>query len=139
MSSSNVEIARRATDAFNHRGIDAWLGQVDADIVWYVFPDEPDPGPFRGREAVRALAARWMDLFSDLRFEVKEYIDVGDYVLVPARVVGRMPGSDTDVGIDEVFVNKCRNGRIVEVREFRTKEEALETVAGSEQASAESS
>jgi len=77
--------------------------------------------------------------FPDFRFEVKEYIDAGDHVIVPVRAVARMPDSDTDVTIDEVFVNKCRNGRIVEVREFRTKEEALETVAVSEQASAESS
>ena len=139
MSSSNVEIARRATDTFNRRGIDAWLAQVDADIVWYGMADEPDPGPFRGREAIRALAARWMDLFSDLRFEAKEYIDVGDYVLVPLRVVGRMPDSDAEVAIDEVFVNKFKNGRIVEVRECHTKEEALETVAVSKQPSTGSS
>jgi ketosteroid isomerase-like protein len=139
MSSSNVEIVRRATDALNHRDMDAWQAQLDADIIWYGLPDEPDPGPFRGLDAMRAQVARWTDLFPDFRFEVKEYIDAGDHVIVPVRAVARMPDSDTDVTIDEVFVNKCRNGRIVEVREFRTKEEALETVAVSEQASAESS
>jgi hypothetical protein len=35
--------------------------------------------------------------------------------------------------VDEVYVNKCANGKIVEVRECRTREEALEAVGLSEQ------
>jgi ketosteroid isomerase-like protein len=126
MAGENVEIVRAATDAFNRADVEAWLAHFDSDIVWYAFPEEPEPGPFRGHEAVRAMAARWMDLFSSFRTEVKEYIEAGEYVLVPARMLGRVPDSDADVVIDEVYVNKCRDGRIVEVRECRTLEEASE-------------
>jgi len=101
--------------------------------VWYAFPDEPEPGPFRGHEAIQAMAARWMDLFSDFRSDVKEYIDAGEYVVVPTRMSGHLTDSDADVVIDEVYVNKCRDGKIVEVRECRTREEAFEAAGLSEQ------
>jgi ketosteroid isomerase-like protein len=126
MAEENVEIVRGAIDAFKRGDVEAWLAHFDTDIVWYAFPEEPEPGPFRGHEAVRAMAARWMDLLSNFRIEVKEYIDAGEYVMVPARMLGRVPDSDADVVIDEVYVNKCRKGRIVEVRECRTLEEAIE-------------
>ena len=138
MSSENVEMIRRATDAFNRRDIDGWLAHFDPDIVWYAFPEEPEPGPFQGSEAIRAMADRWMNLLSEFRIEVKEYIDAGDYVIVPARMIGRIPDSDSEVTVDEVYVNKCRNNRVVEVRECRTKEEALEAVELSRQDSTSS-
>ena len=128
MSQENVEIVRGAADAFNRRDVDAWLTHFDPDIVWYAFPDEPDPGPFHGRDAVRAMAARWMEVLSDFRLEAKEFIDAGEYVLMPARMLGRVRDSDAEVTVDEIYVNKCRNGKIAEVRECRTKEEALEAV-----------
>jgi hypothetical protein len=46
---------------------------------------------------------------------------------------GHTPDSDADVLVDEVYVNKCRDGRILEVREYRTREEALETLGLAEQ------
>jgi ketosteroid isomerase-like protein len=133
MSQENVEMLRRATDAFNRGDLDAWFAEFDPEIVWYPFPDEPEPGPFRGLEAVQKMVARWMELFSgSFRSEVEEYIDAGEYVLVPTRMRGHIAGSTTDVVVDEVYVNKCRDGKIIEVRECRTREEALEAASPSE-------
>jgi ketosteroid isomerase-like protein len=134
MSRENVETLRRATEAFNRGDLDAWFAEFDPEVVWYAFPDEPEPGPFQGLGAVQKMVARWMELFSGLRSEVKEYIDAGEYVLVPTRISGRVAGSDTDVVVDEVYVNKCRGGKIVEVRECRTREEAFEAAGLTERA-----
>ena len=65
MSQENVEIVRRATDAFNRRNLDAVLADHDPEIMWYGIHDEPEPGPFRGHQAVLAMAARWTDLLPD--------------------------------------------------------------------------
>jgi ketosteroid isomerase-like protein len=126
MSRENVELVRDAAEAFNRRDLDAWVAHFDPDIVWHAFPDEPDPGPFHGHDAVRAMATRWTDVLSDFRLEAKEFIDADEYVLMPARMLGRIRDSDAEVTVHEVYVNKCRNGKIAEVRECRTKEEALE-------------
>jgi hypothetical protein len=40
----------------------------------------------------------------------------------------RPPGSGADVVLEEVYVSKLRNGKVVELREYRTKPEALGAV-----------
>jgi ketosteroid isomerase-like protein len=132
MSQENVKIVRRALDAFNRRDFDAWLEGFDRDVVWYAFPDEPDPGPFRGHEAIRAMVARWMEVLDEFRSEPKAFIAEGDYVLMPTRMIGRVQGTENEVTIDEVYLNKFRDGSIIEVREFRTRQEALEAAGLSE-------
>ena len=133
MSQERVELARRAIDAFDRRDLDIWLAHFDPEVVWYAVADEPEPGPFRGHHGIMEMAARWLDLLSDLRLEVEEYIDAGEYVVMPARVRGHTSGSDAEVIGDEVFVNKYWNGKIVEVREYWTRAEAFEAVGLSEQ------
>jgi ketosteroid isomerase-like protein len=112
MSQENVEIVRAAFEAWMNGDLDAML--ANADVEWYVLPDAPDPGPHRGRTVVLDRMALWRDMFA-LRGEVFEYIDAGEYVL------------------DEVYVSKFVDGKIVELREYRTKAEALEAVGLSEQ------
>ena len=75
--------------------------------------------------------AVWRDMLA-LRAEVFEYIDAGEYVIMPLRMRGRPPGSDADVVLDEVYVSRFLDGKIVELREYRTKAEALKAVGTSE-------
>ncbi len=74
----------------------------------------------------------WRDILGGFRADVLECIDAGEYVIAPTRMRGRPPGGDTEVVLDEVYVSKFRNGKIVELREYRTKAEALEAVGLSE-------
>ena len=132
MSEENIETDRQAAEAFNRHDLDAWLDHFDRDIQWWALADEPEPGPFHGRGGVAKMAARWFDLLPDLRVEVKEYIDAGEYLVVSVRMCGHAVGSDADVVVDEAFLNKYRDGKIVEVREYRTTREALEAAGLSE-------
>jgi ketosteroid isomerase-like protein len=133
MSQENVDMSRQAVEAGNRGDLDGWLAHCDPEIVWCGLADEPDPGPFRGHQGILALNARWRDLFPDFRLEVKEYIDAGEYVIVSGRFHGHTADSDAEVVNDEVLVNKFRDGKVVEVREYRTRDEALEAVGLSEQ------
>jgi ketosteroid isomerase-like protein len=125
----NTAIARNVTDAFNRGDLDAWLAHFDSEIEWYAAADEPEPGPFRGHDGLRKMVARWTEIFPDLRAEVEEYIDAGEYVIAAVRFRAHAAASDADVVVEEVIVNKYRDGRVVEVREYRTREEALEAIA----------
>jgi ketosteroid isomerase-like protein len=129
MSEENVEIARRSAEAFNRGDIDAWLADIDPEIEWHGVSDEPDPGPFRGHGEVVKMVARWTEAFPDLQAVAEDYIDAGEYVVIPMRLRGRTPESDADIVVEDVFVQRYRAGKIVEVREFRTREEALEAAA----------
>jgi ketosteroid isomerase-like protein len=126
-----VKVVRAAFDAWMRGDLDAMLANADPDIEWYVLPDAPDPGPHRGRNVVLERMAVWRDMLA-LRGEVFEYIDAGEYVIMPLRMRGRPPGSDADVVLDEVYVSKFLDGKIVELREYRTKAEALEAAGLSE-------
>ncbi len=68
----------------------------------------------------------WRRTLGGLRADVLEYIDAGEYVIAPVRMRGHAPGSDAEVVLEEVYVSKLRNGKVVELREYRTKAEALE-------------
>jgi ketosteroid isomerase-like protein len=131
ISEQNVEIARAAFEAWMRGDLDAMLADADPEMEWYVLPDAPDPGPHRGRNVILERMALWRDMFA-LRGEVLGYIDAGEYVIMPIRMRGRPPGSDAEVVLDEVYVSKFRDGKVVELREYRTKAEALEAVGLSE-------
>ena len=61
-----------------------------------------------------------------MRFE--DFIDLGDWVVVPwtARLRGRSSGIEVDVS--ETYAVRVEDGRIVRVDEYRTTEEAIEAV-----------
>lgn len=66
-SNSAVEIAVRLFDSWNGRNLDAFIGMLSEDVVWY------DPGmvqpPARGRVAVREFAESILEAFPDFRYE----------------------------------------------------------------------
>jgi ketosteroid isomerase-like protein len=64
---------------------------------------------------------------------VKEFIDAGDYVVAAVRVHGRGRASGAPFEEHEVHVLRLRDGKATELREYRTKAEALEAVGLSEQ------
>jgi ketosteroid isomerase-like protein len=126
MSQEIVEVVKAAFEAYNRGDLDAWLADADLDAEWHVLPEATDPGPHRGRQVILERAKLWRQTLGGLRAEVLEYIDAGDYVIAPVRMRGQAPGSDAEVALDEVYVTKFRNGKVVELREYRTKAEALE-------------
>jgi ketosteroid isomerase-like protein len=127
VSQGNVAISRRAIDAVNRGDLDAWLAEFHPEIEWFPLPDELE-GPYRGHEGLLKMLAVWQDTLADFRVIAEVHIDAGDYVIAPARAEGRPAGSDAAVTLDEVLVSKIRDGKIVEVREYRTREEAFEAV-----------
>jgi ketosteroid isomerase-like protein len=69
---------------------------------------------------------------SELRVDAKEFIDVGNYVVVPVRLSGRGRASGASFEEHEIHVFKLRDGKITELREYREKSEALEAVGPAE-------
>jgi uncharacterized protein len=132
MSQENIEVVKAAFEAYNRGDLDAWLADADPDIEWHVLPEATDPGPHRGRQVVLERAKLWRRTLEGLRADVLEYIDAGEYVIAPVRMRGQAPGSDAEVVLDEVYVSRLRNGKVVELREYRSKAEAFEAVGLSE-------
>jgi hypothetical protein len=58
---------------------------------------------------------------------------IGDQVVVVTDLLGRGRATGADVAGAYVFPWTIRDGRVVEVREYETKEEALEAAGSAEQ------
>ena len=128
MSQENVEIVREANEAWKRGDLDAVVRALDPRIEWHTAADEPDAGPHRGVEAIISLIADWAQSFEDFSVEPLEFTDAGDRVVMPMTARGRPHGSEQTVEAAETQVYTVRNGKIVEVREYRTKAEALKVV-----------
>jgi ketosteroid isomerase-like protein len=133
MSEENVEIVRRQNEAINRAEDETALAFHDPDSVWHAREDEPDAHPHHGHASIQALFTSWREMFPDIRLEAEEYIDAGDFVIVPAKLCGQGAGSGVAVDAPYTFVFELRDQKIVEVREYHTKAEALEAVGQRQQ------
>jgi ketosteroid isomerase-like protein len=126
MTEDAVTIVRKVFKAMESNDPDTALALYHDDIEWHPAEDEPETATLHGKEAVVGLLLQWATAFDDFRPEPLEFIDGGGCVVVPMRITGRMRGSGAEVAIEETIVFWIRDGKIAEVREFRTKPEGLE-------------
>src|SRR6478672_3174762 len=129
MSQENVEIVRAGTEAVkNPEGVERMsrgemdFSFIDPEIEWdatgarALVPDLADV--YFGYEGVRTYWRRWYGAWRDLEFDVEEYVDAGDDVVVlicNQRQWGRYTGILTEVppfGLVYTF----RDGKIVRFR-----------------------
>jgi ketosteroid isomerase-like protein len=128
MSQQNVEVVREHNEAVNRADDQAALALHDPESVWHAREDEPDAHPHQGRASIQDLFTSWREMFPDIRMEAEEYIDVGDFVIVPSKLCGQGAGSGIAVDAPYTFVFSLRDQKIIEVREYHTKADALEAV-----------
>jgi ketosteroid isomerase-like protein len=130
MSQENVEVVRTAFQAFADRGLDAMAEFWDPDIVWRAAEGAIDDlGEMHGLAAVRRYVQEGLDVFDDVSFVVEELRDVGDdRVLSIQRLKGRAKLSGVEIELRYAGVNTVRDGKIVQVREYLSVEDALKAV-----------
>src|SRR5689334_1231684 len=103
------------------------LGLTSPDIEWWDRADDPDASVHRGHDAVMRHLAEFDDL-AELRLEPQEFIDAGDFVVVPTRQVGRGRTSGAFFEEDQVNVFQVRDGKVTQLREYRYRSEALKAL-----------
>jgi ketosteroid isomerase-like protein len=127
MSQENVEMFRKAIDAFNRRDRAAFLAFCDPDYENVPPRDWPESAPTRGREAVWDFFVRIQEPWDEGTFELDEVIDAASDKLV-ARQHARMRG--TASGAHVVFsywhVISMRDGKVVRSEWFTERADALE-------------
>jgi ketosteroid isomerase-like protein len=128
MSDENVRIVRRVYDELDSPSEEAlalWHPDVEFDVSRDIWGAVVGGGHYRGLEGVRAwmhdLYAAWerMDL------ECEELIDAGDQVVAVLRAAGRGRVSGIEVEYHPAGVWTIRDGRIVKVVWFATRDDAL--------------
>jgi uncharacterized protein len=127
MSQENVELARRSVEAFAAGDWKTTLEFVDAEVEWIETPGlGPDAGVYRGIEEVRDAVESWTGMWTDYAFEVRDYLDAGDQVVVLVQERGR--GRSTGVSVERELgqVLTVRGGKVGRVRLYGSWAEALE-------------
>jgi ketosteroid isomerase-like protein len=126
MSQENVEIVRRASAAFNRGGVEAALEFFDPEIEWTTTGIFLEAGTYRGHEgAVEYMGALATEL-AELHSEPETFIDAGDHVVVPFRLSARGKRSGAPVEFTGILVYTLRGGKIVRIRNYTDRDEALE-------------
>jgi ketosteroid isomerase-like protein len=144
MSEENVEIVRRCVAIYNALGRtgDAFVDPEEVapefwsllapDLELHERTELPDAKVYRGPEEAKEFWRKTQQLFAEIRWEPREFRDLGDVVLVETRVVAVGRGSEVPVEMDETDLWWFRDGMIVRMEGFATKFEALEAAGLSE-------
>jgi ketosteroid isomerase-like protein len=141
VSHKNVEAVRAATEAgkspeaveriargeFDLSLIDPEI-ELDARGAREVVPDVADV--YRGPEGFRTFWRRWYEAWRDIQFDVQDYLDSGDEVVVlicNQRQWGRYSGIASELP-PYALIYTFRNGKLVRLRVFPDHDSALKAV-----------
>jgi ketosteroid isomerase-like protein len=131
MSEENVEIVRRAYEAWNSGALEKGAALFDPAIEWTTPPNLPETGTWSGEDEVRSGLAGFLESFEELRAEVQELLAAPDgRVVALVRFTGR--GRDTGLPVEGAGVDAqvwtLRDGKVVRVTMYSGTADALEAV-----------
>jgi ketosteroid isomerase-like protein len=133
MSEENVEFVRSTIEAFLAFDIETALEGLDPDIEWHATVGGVDEGRvYHGTDEVLKGFADYFEVWERMEMQAVEYIDAGDdEVVVFFHEVAKGRASGVVVETDTGTINTIRDGKIVRVRSYMDRAQALE-VAGLE-------
>jgi ketosteroid isomerase-like protein len=124
MSQENVEIVRRAVDAFNAGDRDRLLSLVDPEIE---FRSAVEQKTYRGHAGLVRYREDVDAVIEEFHLEGDRLLDAGgDRVVHLYRIVGRGAGSGVPVSRDVAALWQLRNGRLLKGRVYLDQQDALE-------------
>ena len=110
MSEENLEVVRRAIEAYGREGLDGVLGYYDPEIEWTSTGDYIERATYRGHDGLRRYLGTMEEEFKDLRIEPVQLIDAGEQVISSVRFTGRGKASDAPVEMTLISVGSLRDG-----------------------------
>jgi ketosteroid isomerase-like protein len=130
MSQENVEIVRAANEAFLSGQIQTALAALDPEIEWHATVGGIDEGRiYRGRQEVVQAFADYFQVWERMEMRAEKYIDAGrEDVVVFHHEVAKGRESGVVVETDTATVNTVRDGKIIRVRSYMDRDEALKVV-----------
>jgi ketosteroid isomerase-like protein len=127
MSQKNVEVVRRAVDAYNRRDLDGMVENwaPDAVLDWSNSRGF-EAGVFRGHGEIRAFTQRFLDAFDEVRLEIDDLLEVEDGLLIMENVTYLRGRDGIEVQARSAWLITIRDGEQTSLTLYQTKQEALE-------------
>jgi ketosteroid isomerase-like protein len=128
VSQENQEVMRSMYAAFSRI---AEGGDVAAYVTGHYDPDcEYQPveeiDPIHDHDALVRWNERWFEAWEQFGADVDEIIEANDVMVVAITVHGRGGESGMEISQRVFHVSEVRNGRIVRMREYLERDQALE-------------
>ena len=131
MASENVEISRRAWDAWTRGAVDEVFEYFDPDVEWDTTTYEgwPEVGVYKRHDGVREFFEAWLASWERYESGVDEFIEAGDgRVVALAWQRGYGTDSHAPVEMEWAQVATLRDGLIVRMEAWSDREAALRSV-----------
>jgi ketosteroid isomerase-like protein len=126
MSREDVDNVRRGFEALGRDGVEALLDFIDPEFETTTSPElSVEPSTYRGHEGLRRYFDSFYEVMEEIRFEPEEFIDAGERVVVPMRLVARGRGTGIEAEQRLAMVWTLREGKAVRLDTYATKAEAL--------------
>jgi ketosteroid isomerase-like protein len=137
MSEENVEIVRRVYDAAARRDSAAVLALYDPEVEWDMtrggLGGVVDRDVYHGHDGLRRYFRLRSEAWETITDDCEELIDAGAHVISIVTVRGRGHASGAEVEFEnQSGVWTIREGKVVRVVWFPTREQALEAAGLSE-------
>jgi ketosteroid isomerase-like protein len=127
MSQENVELLRRAFEAYNRGDMDGAVADFAPDCRYTAAGLIPDrTGVFHGPEGYKEFFGWVASEFDDVHVEVDELIDGGDTAVVGATLRGRGKQSGAQGKFTFWQAWTFQNGKVFHGLGFASREDALE-------------
>jgi ketosteroid isomerase-like protein len=132
MSQENVELVRRAYEAWNEGGSESAKRFWAKDVEYHDPPNLPDSRVVRGRDAVAAYLTSQVKVIGDMEVTLVDLRVRGEAIVLRMEVT--MQGAESGVNFPGEIgpVVEAADGRIQRFRMFMTWKEALEAAGLSE-------
>jgi ketosteroid isomerase-like protein len=126
MSEENVEVVRCLIDAWSAHDRERMAKYLHPDAVFHSAITNVVGETFEGRDRIVAVFDRWEEEWSEIHWEVDEYIDAGEnHVVTLHRVIatGRASGIVTERELGAVL--ELRDGLVVRQWIYLDRNDAL--------------
>lgn len=127
--SEDVAVIRRAFELFDQGGMAAAAELFDPGIEWRTTGLISQGATYKGMDDVLSYGRKFDAAFEGLHFRPLDFIERGAAVVVPTKLSAR--GTHGGGKMEVILTYACwvRDGKIVRVRSFRSREAALREVS----------
>jgi ketosteroid isomerase-like protein len=135
MSQENVELVLKIHTAVIQGDLEGLLSVAHPNAEYRAATQQAIEGEgtaFRGHDGICRWFRELHDLYEDLDSDILEVRDLGDQVVIVFLVRGRGTASGVTLEQSLAQVVTLQQGKVIGIREYFTREEALEGVGLSE-------
>ena len=131
MANSDViaRLWRDSPEPFDERAVAWWVEHGwSPEITWRAIEGAPDDvGLMQGTERLCRYYGEWIEMFDDIRIEVRDVRDVDGQAVASMHVTARSKSAGMPLELTYAIVHELdESGRVVSGREYATAEQAMQ-------------